>query len=120
MGNQSAWERWQHQAHQAGLSVEELYSKLIGIDGITDYDSWVSKWQDSVVSEQYESPQEEMEQPYKIIDVTARDMSVLNNIDDTLSLSHDDRQPSNLSYDEMKERIIAVDKARDAELLSGM
>lgn len=117
--NKSSWDRWQKQADAAGLSVEEFYEQLIGVEGITDYDAWVTNWQDGIQKKRYDPPCES-DHPYKVIDVSARDMSLLDSIDDALSLNHHDRQPNDLSYEEMSRAIFIVDQHRDELLLSDL
>jgi len=115
--DKGAWKRWNYQAECSGCSIEDLYKNWMGIEGIVDFDTWVAKWQDGFNRKQWIPPQE-LERPYEVVDVSARDITVLDSIDKALNI--ESTRPNDLMYEEMQEKIAAVDKKRDKELLAGV
>lgn len=114
--DKSAWKRWIYQAECAGCSLEDFFKNFLRTEGIVDFDTWVTKWQDGFNRNHYTPPQES-ERPYKVVDVSARDITVLDSIDKTLGIEN--TRPNDLTYEEMQEKIADVDKKRDKELLAG-
>lgn len=115
--DRGAWKRWNFQAECAGLTTTELFSNLFKIEGVVDYETFVTNFQDFSVG-WYTQPQES-ERPYKEVDVTARNVTVLDSIDRTLGLDGNNR-PNDLTYEEIQEKIKAIDEKRDMESLAGL
>lgn len=108
--NNGAWKRWNFQAECAGCSIEDLFKTAFEMEGIVDFDSFVTIFQDGMSMKFYQDPQES-ERPYMLVDVTARDITVLDKYDKTLGLENSCRK--DLTYDEMVKRIKTVDQERD-------
>jgi len=113
--DKSGWKRWNYQAECAGCSLEVIFKTAFHLEGIVDFDTWVAKFQDGFNRKQWISPQES-ERPYKVVDVSARDITVLDSIDKALRIEN--TRPNDLTSEEMLEKIAAIDKKRDKELLA--
>lgn len=83
--------------------------KAFGISGVVDFDSYV-KWQKECLMAAYDEP-DESEQPYTIVDVTAKDVSVWDSLDEVFGIENKSRW--DLTYEEMVQKIKAVDVKRD-------
>jgi len=105
---QSAWKRTVRQAEQAGITVEEFQINLIGLPGIVDFDSYV-RAQEYFMSS-YDEP-DKSEQPYKMVDVTAKDVMVLDSLDEAFGIENKSR--GDLTHEKMVQKIKAVDVKRD-------
>lgn len=106
----SMWKRFQIQAELAGLTIDVFFKSMCSVD-VTDFDSfvdymggpngWCQNWQDP----------DDSEKPYDVVNVTARDMSVLDSLDVTFGIQENNR--TDLSYEEIVAKIQAVDAERD-------
>jgi len=103
------WKRWNFQADAAGCTVAELFQNAFGIEGILDFESFQDKFQDGSLAH-FSSPQDP-EKPYTVIDVTARNSTVLDSIDKALGLEN--TRPTNLTYVEMQHKVATIDRERD-------
>jgi len=114
--NKAAWKRWNFQAECNDCTLEELFENVCKIPGIKDFDSFVTIFQEGINNKYYTVPQEQ-EKPYVLVDVSARDVTVLDQYDKVLGLN---ARSTELTYDEMIEMIAATDKKRDEEWGKGM
>jgi len=105
---QAVWKRAVCQAQQAIITVEEFQMNLIGVPGIVDFDSYVGAQKAFMSS--YDKP-DESEQPFKMVDVTAKDVAVLDSLDEVFGIENKSRW--DLTYEEMVQKIKAVDVKRD-------
>jgi len=110
---QAVWKRAVRQAEQAGVTVEEFQLKLIGIPGIKDFDSFVGAQKAFMAS--YDEP-DESEQPYTMVDITAKDVTVLDRMDEAFGIEKDTSRGDE-TYDEMVETIKAIDVKRDQGMI---
>jgi len=112
---QALWKRQNRMADQAGLTIEEMY-KGWGVPGIVDFDSFVKSqkiWYDN-----FDKP-DESEQPYKMVDVTAKDVTVWDSLDEAFGIEKN-KSRGDLTYDEMVQTIKAVDVRRDQIMADNM
>jgi len=113
--NKAAWKRFNFQAECSDCTLEEFFEGF-KIPGVKDFDSFVAIFQEGMNNKIYTAPQEQ-EKPYVLVDVSARDVTVLDQYDKVLGLN---ARSSELTYDEMIEKIVATDKKRDVEWGKGM
>jgi len=112
---QALWKRTSRQVEEGDTTVEEMF-KHFGISGVVDFDSYV-KWQKECLMAAYDEP-DESEQPYTIVDVTAKDVSVWDSLDEVFGIENTSR--GDLTYDEMVQKIQAIDAKRDLVMLENM
>jgi len=105
---QAVWKRYNRLADQGGFTIEELF-KTWDVPGVVDFDSFV-KLQKDWMSD-YDEP-DESEQPYKIVDVTAKDATTLDKLDEAFGIEKN-KSRGDGTYDEMIQKIKAVDEKRD-------
>jgi len=105
---QAAWKRTGRQAEEGDTTVEKMF-KHFGFLGVVDFDSYV-RWQKETLMAAYDEP-DESEQPYTIVDVTAKDVSVWDSLDEAFGIENTSR--GDLTYDEMVQKIQAIDAKRD-------
>ena len=71
---------------------------------------------DGVFGSTYQEPQEELEKPFTVVDVTAKEATVMNAIDEALGIDpQDESRGDGVAYYELVENIKAVDEKRDQE-----
>jgi len=106
----AAWARSLKQAEQAGTTVEILLKENYHFPGIVDFEAFVEfhKLFDVLFAKPHDS-----EKPFKVVNNTAKDMTVLDKYDMVAGIQDEDR--GNLSYDELIEIIKKVDVKRDKE-----
>jgi len=109
---QAVWKRTNRLADQAGTTVEELM-KTFHHPGVVDFDSFV-KFEKDYFPE-FDEP-DESEQPYKILDVTAKDVTVMDSLDEAFGIEKN-KSRGDLTYEEMVEKIQAIDAKRDQAFL---
>lgn len=107
---EAVWNRFHHLAEQADLTVEELH-KGWGVEGIVDFDAFRKDFKDKHYGLFDEL--QECEKPFKVVDVTAKDVTVMDRIDEAVGIQDENR--GDLSYEEMVEKIKSIDLQRDQE-----
>jgi len=105
---QALWKRYNRLADQGGITIEEHF-KSFDMPGIVDFDSFVEQHKHFV----FEEP-DESEQPYKMVDVTAKDVTTLDGLDEAFGIENN-KSRGDGTYDEMAQKIMAVDKKRDQD-----
>jgi len=105
---QAIWKRYNRVADQGGTTVEELF-KTFDHPEVVDFDSFV-KFQKQL-SSGFDEP-DESEQPYKTVDVTAKDATTLDNLDEAFGIEKN-KSRGDGTYDEMIQKIKALDEKRD-------
>jgi len=105
---QAIWKRTNCQAEQAGLTIEEL-GKAHGYPEVVDFDSFVKS--QKIMHDFFDKP-DESEQPYKMVDVTAKDVTVWDSLDEAFGIEKN-KSRGDLTYDEMIQKIQAIDAKRD-------
>jgi len=110
---QAVWKRYNRLADQAGLIIEELFKTMD--QTVVDFDSFVEcqKIRFGVFDVLGES-----EQPYKMVDVTAKDVTVFDSLDEAFGIENTNR--GDLTYEEMVQKIQAVNVKRDEAMLENM
>jgi len=69
---QTVRKRWNRLAAQGGMTIEEFFPDVV------NFDSFVELYR---VSFPFQEPHES-EQPFKVVDVTAKDMTVFDSLDE--------------------------------------
>jgi len=100
------------QKKKADSTVEEFF-RGYGMKGVVDFDSYCTFY-DAVFGVTHQEPHQS-EKPYTVVDVTAKDVTVMDTIDKALGIPQDESRGDGLTYDELVEKIIAVDIKRDEE-----
>ena len=106
---EGAWKRWNHLVAASGCTLNQFF-KSLGYPNVVDYNSFC-QFQDFFFSH-WQGPQDS-ERPYEVVDVTSRDISVLDSIDKVLGIQ--DTRPKDMTYKEMEDKIKAIDQKRDKE-----
>merc|ERR1739848_587745 len=121
----AVWNRYLRLAEQGGIAVETLL-EYIGapVGSVTDFDSF-STWYDSV--DTFEGPDADIEpssSSCKVVDVSAKDVTVMDSLDEAclggvvgLDDSNNNRFADGLTYEELVQKIKRVDEERDATLI---
>jgi hypothetical protein len=107
---EGAWKRWNDLVAASGCTLNQFFKSVIGVPNIVDYNSFC-QFQDAFVST-FQGPQES-ERPCEVVDVTSRDISVLDSIDKVLGIQ--DTRPKDMTYKEMEDKIKVIDQKRDKE-----
>ena len=121
---QALWKRYERFAKVGNTTIEELF-KRYGIEGIVDFDAFV-EYQIQFGSS-YQGPQESVDhKPFHVVDVTAKDVTVLDSIDKAVDIIQQEGEESSsrrsgggdstlLTYEEIVEKIKNVDVKRDKD-----
>ena len=112
----SIFRRSQRQADQAGCSLE-TYFKLQHKKHIVDFDSFVEWYQDDYLPP-FEPPNRDVDTPFNVIDVTAKDVTVMDEIDDAFGIDPSLSRLGGISYEELVQKIKQRDEERDAAWLA--
>ena len=111
---QALWKRTTRQAEQMGKTIEE-YGELMGVPNF-DFDKFVEFQKLSY--DVWEEP-DESEQPYKVVDNTAKDVTVFDALDEAFGIDKNTSR-GDLSYEEQILKIQAIDKKRDEAMIDGI
>ena len=99
--HEGLWKRTVTQAEQADTTVDVLILFKFGVKGIADFDVFSNYWRDMNIMYWHE-PQE-LDKPYKIVDVTARGMTILDSIDNAVGLVKEDNyHPTELTLKDIQ------------------
>jgi len=107
----SIFQRTQRQAQQAGCTLED-YFRLQYKKGIVDFDSFV-KWYKDDYLPPFAPPDPDVDSPYDIVDVTTKDITVIDKLDETFGMSRETSRGST-TYQELVQIIRKRDEERDA------
>jgi len=110
----AVWARTLRQAEQMGTTVEALLTETYHFPGIVDFEAFVEFEKQFVL--RYVTRQDS-EMPFKVVDNTAKDMTVLDKYDMVAGIKNEDR--GNFSYEQLVARIKKIDVKRDKEWLDG-
>jgi len=105
----AVWKRQLRLVEQSDTTLEEMFKEW-GIEGIVDFESFVvfQKGFGSLYQEPNDS-----EMPFKIVDNTAKDMTVLDSYDMVLGIQ--DKYRGDFTYGQLVEKIKEADIKRDQE-----
>lgn len=107
----SIFQRTQRQAEQAGCTLED-YFRLQYKNGVVDFDSFV-KWYKDDYLPPFAPPDPDIDTPYDVVDVTTKDITVIDKIDETFGMSRETSRGST-TYQELVQVIRKRDEERDA------
>lgn len=109
---EALWSRCHRQAEQSGVSVQTILI-MWGVERpLEDLEAFKKWFMDESVVYSHFMPEDEKEQPYVIVNNTAKDATVLDRVDEVFGIEKDLSRGEG-TYEEMIEKIKAVDAARD-------
>ena len=115
---QALWERTHRWADQADTTIDEMF-KMLGMEGIVTFDSFVEFMQPKKgFCGKWEDPDKSLENLFKIGNVTAKDMSVLDNLDAAFKIQDNNR--SELSYQEIVPKVREIDSKQDQKMMDSI
>jgi adenylate kinase family enzyme len=112
---ETMWKRTNRWANQGGTTVEEVMAG-IGFPGVDGFESFVEIQKYMMCF--WDEPDDESDQPYTRVDVTAKDVTVLDGLDAALGIIDGENENSgrgrrNFSYPELVQAIWTVDEKRN-------
>ena len=110
---QALWKRTLGQMEQMGMTIEE-FGVLCGVEDY-DFDKFLEL--QKPLYDAWEEP-DESEQPYKVVDNTAKDITVFDSLDEAVGIDKNTSR-GDLSYEEQVLKIQAIDKKRDEVWFDG-
>merc|ERR1712085_33560 len=97
------------------MTIEEYYELVHRISNM-NFDKFVEL--NKLGPDPYQKP-DESEQPYKVVDNTAKDVTVFDALDEAVGIDKN-MSRGDLSYEEQVLKIKAIDKKRDESFLDAM